>query len=70
MADIKHDTAHTSSTSTSTDSKQPNGNTAVVNGKGKGKGEQGASLALPKTVVEEGVRVIREVLDMVVYVDE
>lgn len=60
MADIKHDTAIRKD---DVDSKQTNG--TVVNGKGSGQ-----SLALPKNVVDEGVRITREALDLVVYVDE
>jgi hypothetical protein len=46
-----------------------------VNGKDKegkveGRGEKGASLALPRTVVDEGVRVTRECLELVCEVHE
>lgn len=46
-----------------------------VNGQEKnvrpeGRGEKGVSLALPKTVVEEGVRITRECLELVCEVHE
>jgi hypothetical protein len=40
------------------------------NGKVVGRGEGGQSLALPKNVVEEGVRITRECLEQVVEVIE
>lgn len=60
VSDIKHDTAAQQSSPT----KQTNG--SAVNGTVKA----GKSLALPKNVVDEGVRITREALDLVVYVDE
>jgi hypothetical protein len=44
-----------------------NGNDAV--GTVNGKGEGGQSLALPKTVVEEGLKITRECLELVVEVE-
>ena len=64
MSDIKHDTDMRRKQDSN--SKQTNG-TAV---NGKGSGENGANLSLPKNVVEEGVRITREALDTVVYVDD
>jgi len=43
------------------------GNNVVANG---GRGERGQSLALPKNVVEEGVRITRECLELVCEVGE
>ncbi|KAG0648980.1 hypothetical protein D0Z07_4843 [Hyphodiscus hymeniophilus] len=63
ITDIKHDTdAHRKQ---DPNLKQTNG--SAVNGKGSG--EHGANLALPRNVVEEGVRITREALDTVVYMD-
>ncbi len=74
LSDIKSDTQlrdSTSSTSTN--------NSLTTNGtKGKkkedearnGKGENGQSLALPKNVVDEGVRITRECLELVCEVVE
>jgi hypothetical protein len=64
MADIKHDTD--TRRMQDSNSKQTNGTTT----NGKGSGVHGASLTLPKSVVEEGVRITREALDMVAYIDE
>ena len=46
------------------------GKDANGSGNGKGRGEGGQSLALPKNVVEEGVRITRECLDLVCEVVE
>ena len=43
---------------------------ATVGGNGNGRGEGGQSLALPRNVVEEGVRITRECLEQVVEVIE
>jgi len=56
------------------DSSQPNGTVGKTgsgggNGNSKGKGENGQSLALPKNVVEEGVRITRECLELVCEVE-
>jgi hypothetical protein len=73
LSDIKSDTQlRDSTTSTSTNSLTTNG----IKGKKKedevrnGKGENGQSLALPKNVVDEGVRITRECLEMVCEVVE
>jgi len=71
LADVRADTlAATSSTASS--SKKVNGTVNGnglngVNGSGKeiGRGEGGKSLAVPKKVVEEGLRVTRECLELV-----
>jgi hypothetical protein len=42
---------------------------ATVPALGKGKGEDGRSLALPRSVVDEGVRITKECLDLVVEVE-
>lgn len=39
-------------------------------GGGKGKGQNGVSLALPKTVVDEGVKITRECLELVCEVGQ
>ena len=45
------------------------GSKAATNGEAKeGRGENGQSLALPKNVVEEGVRITRECLDAVIEI--
>ncbi|KAK2627250.1 hypothetical protein QTJ16_003216 [Diplocarpon rosae] len=75
LQDIKDDTeAQSDSTSTSTGSI---GKANGVKKKGeddvpgsRGKGEGGASLALPRAVVEEGVRITRECLELVCEVPE
>ena len=64
MDDIKHDTD--TRRKQESNSKQTNGISAV---NGKGSGQQGANLALPKNVVEEGIRITREALNSIVYVD-
>ena len=73
LSDIKSDTQLRDSTSsTSTNSLTTNG----TKGKKKedearnGKGENGQSLALPKNVVDEGVRITRECLELVCEVVE
>lgn len=73
LSDIKSDTQLRDSTaSTSTNSLTTNG----TKGKKKedevrnGKGENGESLALPKNVVDEGVRITRECLELVCEVVE
>ena len=63
MSDIKNDT----DTRRKQDSNSKQANGIVVNGRGSG--EHRANLALPKNVVEEGVRITRDALDTVVYVD-
>jgi hypothetical protein len=73
LSDIKSDTQLRDSTaSTSTNSLTTNG----TKGKKKedevrnGKGENGQSLALPKNVVDEGVKITRECLELVCEVVE
>jgi hypothetical protein len=73
LSDIKSDTELRDRTSTSSNSLAPNG---TKTGKKKeeevrnGKGENGQSLALPKNVVDEGVRITRECLELVCEVVE
>jgi len=55
------------SAATTAATKGGGGNNAVANG---GRGERGQSLALPKNVVEEGVRITRECLELVCEVGE
>jgi hypothetical protein len=69
LEDIREDTESTRKH----DSQQPNGTAGGKTGSGggnaKGKGENGQSLALPKKVVEEGVRITRECLELVCEVE-
>jgi hypothetical protein len=68
LDDIKEDTA----AARSQEAKE-NGTAAVgtkeVGKPAQGKGEGGQSLALPKSVVEEGVRITKECLDLIVEVE-
>ena len=67
MQDIRDDTEASKAQSTNgTGGKEKGGGKDAKNrdnGDGKGRGENGASLALPKNVVEEGVRITRESLE-------
>jgi hypothetical protein len=71
LDDIKADTA----AARSQEEVKENGATAVGTSASKpaavvpGKGEGGKSLALPKSVIEEGVRITKECLDLVVEVE-
>ncbi|KAE9372261.1 hypothetical protein N431DRAFT_439370 [Stipitochalara longipes BDJ] len=73
LSDIKSDTELRDRTATSSNTLAANG---TKTGKKKeeevrnGKGENGQSLALPKTVVDEGVRITRECLELVCEVVE
>lgn len=80
MADIKSDTqtqAAQQKTNGATGGGGGTGGGAVKEGKGggggraeNGEGSASPTLALPKTVIEEGVRITRECLDAVVEVAE
>jgi hypothetical protein len=81
LSDIKTDTelSRASSSSSATISNGASGSASKTgkHGNGKkeeevrnGKGENGQSLALPKNVVEEGVRITRECLELVCEVVE
>jgi hypothetical protein len=66
LDDIKADTA----AARSQEAKENGAGAAGTTGKPvPGKGEVGKSLALPKSVVEEGVRITKECLDLVVEVE-
>jgi hypothetical protein len=72
LSDIKSDTEFRDRTPVSSNTLAPNG---TKTGKKKeevrnGKGENGQSLALPKNVVDEGVRITRECLELVCEVVE
>jgi hypothetical protein len=84
LEDVKADTAAARSAEEKEDAaKEKNGNGAVgstakdkkavgkVDAAGalKGKGEGGKSLALPRSVVDEGVRITKECLDLIVEVE-
>jgi hypothetical protein len=71
LDDIREDTAAARSQEA-----QGNGTAAAGKANGKeaagtagGKGEGGQSLALPKNVVEEGLRITRECLELVIEVE-
>jgi hypothetical protein len=71
LDDIREDTAAARS-----QEGQGNGTAAAGKANGKeaagtvgGKGEGGQSLALPKNVVEEGLRITRECLELVIEVE-
>lgn len=49
---------------------QSNGSTTTGKNDVKGRGEGGASLALPKVVLDEGVRITRECLELVCEVGD
>jgi hypothetical protein len=72
LSDIKSDTELSRITSNS--STIPNGSKTGKHAKAEevrnGKGENGQSLALPKNVVDEGVRITRECLELVCEVVE
>jgi hypothetical protein len=75
LSDIKSDTELRDRTSISSNASAPNGIKTGKHGKKEeelrnGKGENGQSLALPKNVVEEGVRITRECLELVCEVVE
>lgn len=71
LDDIKADTA----AARSQEEAKENGTASAAAGASKpaaavaGKGEEGQSLALPKSVVEEGVRITKECLDLIVEVE-
>lgn len=72
LSDIKSDTELSRASSAS--SMIPNGSKTGKHAKAEevrnGKGENGQSLALPKNVVEEGVKITRECLELVCEVVE
>lgn len=72
LADVRADTLAATSTSNTTSKKANGVNGGLVNGNGVngvskeiGRGEGGKSLAVPKKVVEEGLKVTRECLELV-----
>lgn len=72
LKDIKADNAHERAHPSTSTTMGKNGMTkvAAVNGATEGRGEGGKSLALPSSVVDEGVKVTRECLELVIDVGE
>jgi hypothetical protein len=72
LADIKADTvAARSKAGQVNGTGGKSGSKVATNGEVKeGRGKDGQSLALPKNVVEEGVRITRECLELVIDVGE
>jgi hypothetical protein len=66
LEDIRADTISASSSSSATNGSAATNGAASKNGHG----ERGASLALPKNVVEEGIKITRESLEGVCEVVE
>lgn len=70
LEDIRADTLALQNASFATNGASANGDNKDKDTTPKGRGERGQSLALPKNVVEEGVKITKESLDAVCEVVE